>query len=86
MISVPLLLAAIWALLATVVAVLPMRFQYAPGWCLLIAAPVLIIWIGAEHGWIFSALALAGLASMFRNPLMYYYKKARGQNPQVPKS
>ena len=83
--SIPLFLACLWVVAATVVAFLPMRRQYVPGIALLVAAPVLIIWIGVVHGiWI----ALAGLAafvSMFRNPLRYLWRRARGEKPELPK-
>jgi len=44
--------AALWALVATVVAFLPMRWQYPPGIVLLIAAPVIIVMLGQEYGWL----------------------------------
>ena len=47
-----LLLACIaWVFAATGVALLPMRHQYIPGIALLIAAPVLILWIGISVTW-----------------------------------
>ena len=52
---------------------------------LLIAAPVLIILIGLQVGWLYSLLALAAFVSMFRNPLRFLLAKLRGQNPEVPK-
>ena len=77
--SAPLLAACLWVLAGTATAFLPMRHQFAPGITLLIAAPFLIAWIGYEHGvW----LALAGtfaFLSMFRRPLWYFGKKARGR-------
>ncbi|MCE8525767.1 DUF2484 family protein [Ruegeria pomeroyi] len=72
------LLGALWVIAATVVALLPMRRQYAPGLVLLILAPVLIVAIGIEHGMLAGLLALAGFVSMFRNPLRYLWRKAFG--------
>ena len=83
--STSLLTACFWAIAATVVAMLPMRRQFGPGIALLIAAPVLIGFIGYQHGWIFAALGLAAFVSMFRNPLKYLWKRARGQNPELPR-
>ena len=77
--------AAIWALAATATALLPMRYQYAPGLTLLICAPLLIIWIGISHSIWIAALAICGFLSMFRNPLICLYRRARGQHPSVPK-
>ena len=83
--SLSLILAAVWVVAATFVAFLPMRFQYAPGLLLLIAAPALIIFLGLENG-IWMALAgLAGFISMFRNPLIYFWRRARGESPEVPR-
>lgn len=73
--SPALIAGALWAVASAIVALLPMRRQYAPGVALLIAAPVLILWIGATHGWIWTGLALAAFLSMFRNPLRYIWKK-----------
>ena len=84
-ISPPLLIGALWVLASAIVAMLPMRYQYAPGICLLIAAPILIIWIGAVHGWVFGAIGLFALLSMFRHPLVYLTKKALGRPGTQPR-
>ncbi|NNE52692.1 MAG: DUF2484 family protein [Sulfitobacter sp.] len=73
-----------WVFASVIVAMLPMRLQYVPGVILLLAAPVLIILIGREVGWIPALLGFAAFVSMFRNPLRFIWAKARGQNPQVP--
>ncbi|WP_102110486.1 DUF2484 family protein [Oceaniglobus roseus] len=76
--SLPLLLGCAWVLAATVVALLPMRRQYLPGVLLLAAAPVLLAWIGARHGWSATALGTAAVLSMFRKPLAYLARRALG--------
>ncbi|MGR3615369.1 MAG: DUF2484 family protein [Paracoccaceae bacterium] len=81
--SYSILFAAIWVLLATGVAMLPMRRQYVPGVALLVAAPMLIIWLGFEQGWIIALAATFGFLSMFRNPLRYFWKKWRGTLPET---
>ncbi|MEL6450992.1 MAG: DUF2484 family protein [Pseudomonadota bacterium] len=73
-----------WVFAATAVAMLPMRYQYVPGIALIVAAPVLMLWIGIAVAWWAGLLALAAFVSMFRNPLRYVWAKARGQNPQLP--
>lgn len=77
--SPSLIAAAFWAIAATIVALLPMRMQFPPGIVLLILAPVLILWIGATHGWVWAALGLAAFLSMFRRPLWYLARKAVGR-------
>ena len=83
--SASLFIAALWALAATCVALLPMRYQYVPGVALLVAAPLLIGFIGYQHGIWIALLGLAGFVSMFRNPLIYFYRRFRGETPEVPR-
>ena len=82
--SLSLILACLWVLASALVAGLPMRKQYVPGVALLIAAPVLIGVIFYEHGALLGFAALFGFVSMFRNPLIYFAKRARGERPKVP--
>ena len=71
-----LIAACLWVIAATATALLPMRLQYAPGLTLLILAPPLLVWIGAQNGpWIAVFAALAVL-SMFRRPLLHLARKA----------
>ncbi|MBD3678969.1 MAG: DUF2484 family protein [Rhodobacteraceae bacterium] len=83
--SLSLVLGLFWVFAATVVALLPMRMQYPPGIMLLIAAPVLIVLIGREHGAWVGVLALAAFLSMFRRPLSYLARKAMGLQVRRPK-
>ena len=46
------LIGALWVLAATITAFLPMRLQMVPGIALLVAAPVLIVWLGFDFGWL----------------------------------
>lgn len=75
--------AVVWVFAATGVAMLPMRRQFPPGLLLLIAAPLLIIWLGFDFGWIASAGALAAFVSMFRNPIRFYWRKWRGLEGEI---
>jgi hypothetical protein len=74
----PLVLGAVWVIAAAGVAMLPMRRQMVPGLGLLIAAPVLLVWIGAVEGWVWTAFGAFAFASMFRRPLIYFIRKAMG--------
>ena len=83
--SLSVIAAVAWVFAATGVAMLPMRRQFPPGILLLIAAPMLIVWLGYDYGWIAAAGALAAFVSMFRKPIRYYWRKWRGiENPSTP--
>jgi hypothetical protein len=83
--SPSLLLASLWVVAATVTALLPMRRQYVPGVTLLVLAPFLLGYIGWQHGFWIAALGLAAFVSMFRNPLRYLWRRARGEKPEIPR-
>jgi hypothetical protein len=74
----------LWVFAATVTAMLPMRRQMVPGTALLVAAPPLIVWIGAMHGWGWGAFGLFAFVSMFRNPLRYFLTRALGRPAELP--
>lgn len=77
--STPLVLAFLWVLAATVVAFLPMRFQYVLGAFLAVSAVGLIVWLSvALSPWI-GVAALAAFVSMFRKPLGYFAKRLLGK-------
>lgn len=82
--SLPLVLACLWVLAAAATAMLPMRAQMVPGLALLLAAPVLILLIGASHGWLWAIPALLAFVSMFRNPLIYFVRRALGRAAPPP--
>ena len=83
--SMPLILGCLWVLVAAATAMLPMRRQMVPGLALLVAAPVLLVWIGWVHGWLWLAFGLFAFLSMFRNPLLYFLRRALGQPARLPK-
>ena len=70
--------ACLWALAATVTALLPMRLQYLPGLTLLFIAPPLLVWIAVSHGPWIGLLGALGFLSMFRRPLIYFGRRALG--------
>jgi Protein of unknown function (DUF2484) len=76
--SSPLILGALWVIAAAVTATLPMRLQRYPGLPLLVAAPVLLIWIGLVHGFVWVAFGTFAFLSMFRRPLNYLSRMALG--------
>ncbi len=79
------ILGALWVVASAIVAMLPMRQQMVPGVALLLAAPVLLVWIGYAHGWLWLALGLFAFLSMFRNPLLYFARRALGRPARLPK-
>jgi len=83
--STPLILGGLWVLASAATAMLPMRRQMVPGIALLLAAPVLLVWIGIEHGWLWLAFGLFAFLSMFRNPLLYFLRRALGRPAPLPK-
>ena len=82
--SFSLLSGCIWVFLATFVAFIPMRLQYPPGFALLIAAPLPLGWMAMDHGWWILAAGVFAFVSMFRNPLIYFLRRAQGANPEIP--
>jgi hypothetical protein len=82
--TLSLILGCLWVLASTVTAMLPMRLQYPPGIALLLAAPVLLVWIGYDHGAWAAGLGALALASLFRNPLRYMLARAMGRPPGPP--
>ncbi len=82
--SPALIAGCLWVVASAITAMLPMRRQMVPGIALLAAAPVLILWIGATHGWGWSAAGLFAFVSMFRNPLRYFAARALGRPVELP--
>ena len=76
--SLPLILGALWVIAGAITAMLPMRAQMIPGLTLIAAAPVLLVWIGFTHGFLWTALGLFAFLSMFRRPLNYLTRRALG--------
>ena len=82
--SLPLLMGCLWVIAATITAMLPMKQQMVPGMTLLVLAPVLLLWIGLAHGWLWVALGLFALLSMFRRPLIYFVRRGLGLPVELP--
>lgn len=75
---------SLWVIVGAVTAFLPLRRQMIPGLLLILTAPVLLVWIGNVHGWVWVLAGLLAFGSMFRNPIIYYYKRARGIPVELP--
>ena len=83
--SLSLILGGSWVLASALVAMLPMRFQYAPGLSLLLVALPLLGFIGYQHGFWIAGFGLFAFVSIFRHPLIYLWRRASGQLPKVPR-
>lgn len=77
--STSILLAAAWVFAATAVAFLPLRLQMVPGLALMIAAPLVIAYLGFQHGAVAAIAGTAGFISMFRQPLRHLWGRLRGR-------
>jgi Protein of unknown function (DUF2484) len=83
--SLPLILGALWVVAAAITAMMPLYYQRFPGIPLLVAAPILLVWIGMTHGWLWTAFGVFAFLSMFRRPLNYLIRKALGLKlPDLP--
>lgn len=71
-------IAVFWAIGSTIVAFLPMRRQYLLGGTLMLSAPLVILFLGYQHGWLWLVPAGLAFVSMYRNPLRYFWRKWRG--------
>lgn len=76
--SASIICAALRVVASAITAALPMRLQYPPGIALLVLAPVMIGFLGYQHGTVWLLLGLAAFVSMFRRPLVYLARKAMG--------
>ncbi len=81
----PLILGAVWVIAVSVTALMPMRLQRYPGLPLLVAAPVLLFWIGLTHGFVWVGFGTFAVLSTFRRPLNYLIRRALGLPlPELP--
>ncbi|MEM6609885.1 MAG: DUF2484 family protein [Pseudomonadota bacterium] len=76
--SLSMTLACLWVVAAAVVAMLPMRLQYGPGVALLILSLPLMAFVGIQHGWLWVAVVLFAVVSMFRRPLWFLSRRVLG--------
>ncbi|SFJ17963.1 DUF2484 family protein [Celeribacter neptunius] len=65
----PLVALAIWALATMALAPLPIRYQILPGLALLLALPVILIWVGRSYGPWPVLVGCVAAVSLFRKPL-----------------
>lgn len=70
-------LAAVWAIVATIIALLPRRFHW-PGAVLLILCGIpLVGWVTYQNGPVLGMLVLAGGISVLRWPVIHLFRWLR---------
>lgn len=83
--STPLILScSLWVIVGAVTAFLPLRRQMIPGLLLILTASALLVWIGLLYGWVWVVVGLMAFGSMFRSPIRYFYRRARGLPVDLP--
>jgi hypothetical protein len=73
----PLVLACLWGICATLVAVGPRRFHWPAAVVLIVLGVPLLGWITYVHGLIIGILALMGAMSVLRWPLIFVLRGLR---------
>ncbi len=73
--SLPLILACLWVVAASLTALLPMKVQIVPGLALLLSAPPLLYWIAVTHGPVPTLIGVFAVLSLFRRPLIHLARK-----------
>ncbi|KEO51285.1 DUF2484 family protein [Thioclava pacifica] len=76
--TISLLLACVWALLATGIALGPQRFHWPAAWVLIALGVPLVGWVTYENGPLLGLIALAGGMSVLRWPVIYLFRALRG--------
>lgn len=75
---------SLWVIVGAGTAFLPLRRQMIPGLLLILTAPALLVWIGLVHGWVWVVVGVLAFGSMFRSPIRYFYRRARGLPVDLP--
>ena len=79
-----LVVVCLWVVAGALTAQLPMDRQQWPGGFLFFSAPLLMLWIGWEHSWLWAAVGLFAFVSMFRRFLFYVGRRALGLPAELP--
>ena len=76
-----LILACVWALLATFVALGPRRFHWPAAWALIAAGVPIRGWVTLQNGPWVGVLVLAGGVSVLRWPVVFLLRRLRAVEP-----
>ncbi|MGQ0611322.1 MAG: DUF2484 family protein [Paracoccaceae bacterium] len=75
---------SLWVIVGAATAFLPLLRQMIPGLVLILTAPALLVWIGLLYGWVWVVVGVLAFGSMFRSPIRYFYRRARGLPVDLP--
>jgi hypothetical protein len=73
--------ACIWAIVASVVAMLPRRIHWPAAVLLILTGIPLLGWVTYQNGPLWGMLVLAGGASMLRWPIVHLMRRLRRREP-----
>ena len=82
--SYSLIAGCLWVIAGALTAQLPVIRQPWPAGVLFFSAPLLILWIGYQYGWVWTAAGIFAFASMFRRFLTYLALKTLGFPAELP--
>ncbi len=79
MLSPSLIAAALWAVVATGIALGPRRFHWPAAWALIVTGVPIVGWVTYQNGPLVGLLVLAGGLSVLRWPVKYLLAALRGE-------
>ncbi len=75
-------LACVWAIIASIVAMMPRRFHWPAAVVLIVSGIPLLGWVTYQNGPLWGMLVLAGGASMLRWPILHLLRRLRRREPR----
>lgn len=82
--TLSLALACLWALVATVIALLPGRFHWPAAYALIAVGIPILGFVTYQNGPVMGMLVLAGGVSVLRWPAIYLVRWLRGKGREEP--
>ncbi|MEF3046226.1 DUF2484 family protein [Pseudotabrizicola sp. L79] len=73
-------LACVWAVVATVIAMLPGRFHWRAAYVLIALGIPLVGWVTYQNGPYIGMIVLAGGVSVLRWPVIYLFRWLKGRS------
>jgi len=77
--TLSLIAACLWGLVATLVALGPRRFHWPAAWALIASGVPIVGWVTYQNGPLVGILVLAGGLSVLRWPVRYLFAALRGE-------